>query len=381
MRSSQNHQPTKKDFSSIFRYNSNFNKAVPSIRPIGFGAIAREGIISGRKDQEDERQRMGPEERKAFEKMFHPRSIAILGISRTYTGLGGQFFLKNLQRAEFPGTIYLINPTAGEISGMKAYPSISSLPEPVDLAIICVPAQFVPPVLEECGRKGVRNIHILSSGFKELGTPEGIGLEEEIRRVAIQGRLKIIGPNCMGPYVPKSRLMPWGQIPGTPGSMAFLSQSGTLTQRISEHGHFTGMGISKAVSFGNAAVLDSPDYLEYLAEDEETKVIGLYLESVRDGRRFLEVAKRVNQTKPLPGPEQWPRTPAPWPERIGSGKTAFGRRESPAPVPWRKSWEPPWPFSIFLHPKAGVSSSWAAEGATACTTRTSACGWVCKSLH
>lgn len=242
---------------------------------------------------------MVPEDKMAFEKMFHPQSIAIVGISRTYTGLGGQFFLRNLQRAEFPGKVYLINPTAGEISGMKAHPSISSLPEAVDLAILCVPAQFVPPVLEECGRKGVHNIHILSSGFKELGTAEGIRLEEEIRRVAIQDGLKVIGPNCMGPYVPRSRLMPWGQIPGTSGSMAFLSQSGTLTQRISEYGHFTGLGISKAVSFGNAAVLDSPDYLEYLAEDEETRVIGLYLESVRDGRRFLEVARRVNQKKPL----------------------------------------------------------------------------------
>jgi acyl-CoA synthetase (NDP forming) len=242
---------------------------------------------------------MEREEREYFERMFHPKSIAIVGISRTYSGLGGQFFLKNVQRAEFPGKIYLIHPTAGEISGMKVYPSISALPEAVDLAIVCVPAQFVPPVLEECSRKGVCNIHILSSGFKELGTPEGIGLEEEVRRVSIQSGLKVIGPNCMGPYVPKSRLMLWGQIPATAGSMAFLSQSGTLTQRISEHGHFTGMGISKAVSFGNAAVLDSPDYLEYLAEDEETGVIGLYLESVRDGRRFLEVARRVNRKKPM----------------------------------------------------------------------------------
>jgi acyl-CoA synthetase (NDP forming) len=242
---------------------------------------------------------MGPEEREIFERMFHPRSIALVGISRTYTGLGGQFFLKNLRRAEFPGKIYLINPTAGEISGIKAYPSLSALPEAVDLAIVCVPASFVPSVLEECNRKGLRGVHILSSGFKELGTPEGIRLEEEIRRVSLQGGLKVIGPNCMGPYVPQSRLMLWGQVPASSGSMAFLSQSGTLTQRISEHGYFTGMGISKAVSFGNAAVLDSTDYLEYLEGDEATRVIGLYLESVQDGPRFLEVARRVNQKKPM----------------------------------------------------------------------------------
>jgi acyl-CoA synthetase (NDP forming) len=242
---------------------------------------------------------MDPDEKSCFEKMFAPESVAIVGISRAYTGLGGQFFLRNLQRAGFPGRIYLIHPTAGEINGIRAFPGVSALPEPVDLAVVCVPAQSVPSVLEECGRKGVRNIHILSSGFKELGTPEGVRLEEEIRRVALQAHLKIIGPNCMGPYVPKSRLMLWGQIPAKPGHLAFLSQSGTLTQRMSEHGHFTGMGLSKAVSFGNAAVLDSTDYLEYLSRDEETRVIGLYLESVRDGQRFLQTAREVNRTKPL----------------------------------------------------------------------------------
>ncbi len=242
---------------------------------------------------------MEPDRRKGFEKMFSPESVAIVGISRAYTGLGGQFFLKNLQRAEFPGRIYLIHPSAGEINGIRAYPAVSALPETVDLAIICVPAQSVPSVLEECGRKGVRNIHILSSGFKELGTPEGVRLEEEIRTIARSAGLRVIGPNCMGPYVPKSRLMLWGQIPATAGSMAFLSQSGTLTQRMSEHGYFTGMGISKAVSFGNAAVMDSTDYLEFLSEDEDTRVIGLYLESVRDGQRFLQRAREINRAKPL----------------------------------------------------------------------------------
>ena len=242
---------------------------------------------------------MGPEEREIFENMFHPQSIAIVGISRTYTGLGGQFFHKNILRAEYPGKIYLINPTAGEIFGIKTYPHISAVPEAVDLAILCVPAQFVPPVLEECSRKGVRGIHILSSGFKELGSLEGIRLEEEVRRLSLEGGLKVIGPNCMGPYVPQSHLMLWGQIPAKPGCLAFLSQSGTLTQRMSEHGHFMGMGISKAVSFGNAAVLDSSDYLDYLEDDPETKVIGLYLESIRDGQRFLNLARRINKTKPL----------------------------------------------------------------------------------
>ena len=231
--------------------------------------------------------------------MFFPESVAIVGISRTSSGLGGQFFFRNLQRAGYPGRIYLINPTAREINGMSAYPNISALPEAVDLSIVCVPAPFVPSVLAECSRRGVPNVHILSSGFKELGTAEGLRLEEEVQRQALKGHLKVIGPNCMGPHVPASRLMLWGQIPAAPGSFAFLSQSGTLTQRMSEHAHFTGMGISKAVSFGNATVLDSSDYLEYLADDEDTRVIGLYLESVRDGQRFLGLARLINPKKPL----------------------------------------------------------------------------------
>jgi len=242
---------------------------------------------------------MEEDRKKEFNRLFFPKSIAIIGVPRTYTSLGGQSFLINLQRAGFPGRIYPINPSAGEICGLRAYPRLSSLPETVDLAIVCIPAQFVPSVLEECSRMGVHNIHILSSGFKELGTPEGWRLENEVSRQANKGRLNVIGPNCMGLYVPASRLMPWGQIPAASGSFAFLSQSGTLAQRMSEHAHFLGMGISKAISFGNAAVLDSPDFMEYLADDEDTRVIGLYLESVQDGQRFLEQARRIVRTKPL----------------------------------------------------------------------------------
>jgi len=242
---------------------------------------------------------MNAEQKKIFAKIFSPESLALVGISRTYGGLGGQFFLRNLRRADYPGRIYLINPTARAINGLPAYPHISALPEVVDLAIICLPAHLVPGVLEECLGKGIANVHILTSGFKELGTPEGLRLEREVQQIAARGRLNIIGPNCMGPYSPASRLMLWGQIPARTGSLSFLSQSGTLTQRITEHAYFTGLGISKAVSFGNAAVLDSSDYLEYLATDDQTRVIGLYLESVQDGRRFLDLARRLNPVKPL----------------------------------------------------------------------------------
>jgi len=166
------------------------------------------GVNLGRVLQET----MNEEQRKIFTRIFSPRSLAIVGISRTYSGLGGQFFLRNLQRAGYSGRIYLINPTAREIGGLPAFPDIAALPEAVDLAILCIPAQAVPSTLQECAHKGIRNIHILSSGFKELGTPEGFRLENEVRQVAEQNQLHIIGPNCMGPYAPASRLMLWGQI-------------------------------------------------------------------------------------------------------------------------------------------------------------------------
>jgi len=130
---------------------------------------------------------MEAEERAIFDKIFSPESLAIVGISRTQSGLGGQFFLKNLQRAGYPGRIYLIHPTAREINGLPVYPNLTVLPEAVDLAIVCVPAHLVASVLEECIQKKIRNVHLLTSGFKELGTPAGIHLENELRGIAFRG--------------------------------------------------------------------------------------------------------------------------------------------------------------------------------------------------
>jgi acyl-CoA synthetase (NDP forming) len=241
---------------------------------------------------------MDKESRAVFDRMFAPQSLAIVGISKSEAGIG-RFFLANLERAGYRGRIFLVNRDAGEIMGRPVYPDIAALPEAVDLAILCVPARFVLSLLEECRGKGIRNVHLFTSGFKELGTPEGRELENKVREEALRGRLNLMGPNCMGSYVPASGLMLFGQIPGTPGGLAFLSQSGSLTQRMTEHAHFLGFGLSKAVSFGNATVLDSTEYLEYLEEDNDTKAVGFYLESVKDGRRFLEVAERVNRRKPL----------------------------------------------------------------------------------
>jgi acyl-CoA synthetase (NDP forming) len=230
---------------------------------------------------------------------FHPRAIAIVGVPKDVERFGGMSFLVRIQNAGFPGRLYPINRSGGEIRGIKAYSNLSSLPEVPDLAIVCVPAAHVPGVLEECGRIGLHHIHILSAGFGEMGTAVGRNLEEEIRAVARTHGLLVIGPNCMGPYCPASRLTAWGASPGMSGPLGIISQSGGITQRITEYACSLGIGVSKAVSFGNGAVLDSTDFLGFMGEDPEIRLIAMYLESVRDVNALREIAEKVSVQKPI----------------------------------------------------------------------------------
>jgi acyl-CoA synthetase (NDP forming) len=173
------------------------------------------------------------------------------------------------------------------------------LPEVPELVMVFVAAARIPAILEECARIGVRHIHILSSGFREVGTPEGAALDDRIATIAAEKDLLVMGPNCMGPYCPSHRLTPWGAIPGRHGPLGIISQSGMVTQRLTEYAFSLGVGVDKAASIGNSTVLDVHDYLEYMAADEGIRVIAMYLESVRDGRRLLQVAKDVNRRKPI----------------------------------------------------------------------------------
>ena len=237
--------------------------------------------------------------RNDLEPFFKPRHIAIVGVTRSEFGFGGMSFLQKLQEANFPGTLYCINPRATEIRGLPAYPNLSSLPLVPDLAMVCVAAAQVPAVLEECGRIGIRYIHILTSGFKEIGTEQGRQLEEQIAFIAKEKGLLIIGPNCMGPYCPASGLTAWGAIPGAPGPLGVISQSGSITQRLTEYAYSLGVGTDKAVSVGNGTVLNSLDFLEFMGQDESIRVIALYIESMRDGRRFFDLAREVSKKKPI----------------------------------------------------------------------------------
>jgi acyl-CoA synthetase (NDP forming) len=234
-----------------------------------------------------------------LKRFFEPRSIAIIGVSKGGFRFGGLSFLRKLRECGFPGSIYPINPKAGELEGLRAYPDLSSLPEVPDLGIVCVAARLVPSILEECGRVGLRHIHVLSAGFRETATKEGKELEAQVESIASEKGLLVIGPNCMGSYCPSSRLTAWGAIPGMSGPLGIISQSGMITQRLTEYAWSLGVGVDKAVSFGNATVLDAADFLEFMAADPKIRVIAMYLEGVQDGRRFFRVAKQVNRRKPV----------------------------------------------------------------------------------
>ena len=230
---------------------------------------------------------------------FNPGSIAIVGVPRGGYRFGGMSFLKKLLESNFSGSLYPINPKGHEIQGLRAYPDLSSLPEVPDLAIVAVGARLVPSILEECASIGLTHIHILTSGFNETGTSEGKRLEEEITFISRKRGLRVIGPNCMGSYCPSSRVTAWGAIPGIDGPLGIISQSGGITQRLTEYTCSLGIGTNKAVSFGNGAVLDSSDYLEFMAEDKDIQVIAMYLESVQDGRKIFRLAREVARKKPI----------------------------------------------------------------------------------
>ncbi len=228
----------------------------------------------------------------ALEVMVHARSIAVVGANRPRAG-GFPGMFSNVIAFGFPGRLYPINPKTEEIEGYKAFPDLVSLPEPVDLVIISVPAPRVPEALKDCIASGNKNIHIFTSGFKETGEEEGNRLQVEIEKIAQEGGLRVLGPNCMGFYVPESRMVTWPGASKEKGPVAFIRQSG------GNAGDFTsysasrfGIHFSKVFSYGNALTLDSTDFLEYLSHDDQTRIIGMYLEGGSSSGRSQKLIVR-----------------------------------------------------------------------------------------
>jgi acetyltransferase len=232
----------------------------------------------------------------SVEKLLRPRSVAVIGASRDPSKIGHQV-LKNILSSGFQGVVYGVNPNASEVLGVRCYPSVLDVPGAVDLAVVAVPARFVPQVVEECGRKGVKAVAVISSGFKEVGNTD---LEKEVVEIAKKHGIRILGPNIVG-ICDSVTPINASFCQGSPlkGEIAFISQSGALAIALVGWTMQKGVGLSDLVSLGNKADLNETDFIEFFGRDPHTKVITAYLEGIESGRRFMEVASKVSTLKPV----------------------------------------------------------------------------------
>ncbi len=230
--------------------------------------------------------------------LFAPRAIAVVGASRDPEKVGYRV-VENVIKGGFEGPIYPVNPAAKEVLGLRAYPSLSEIGAPVDLAVVVLPASLVLAALEACAAQGVGATIVISAGFKEVGG-EGAALEEALRRRVRQLGIRVLGPNCLGLVVTRAKLNATfaKEIPPS-GGIAFVSQSGALCTAALDWAVGLGIGFSALVSLGNKADLSEAEVIEALADDPGTRVIVGYLESVEDGQRFLAVAAAASRKKPL----------------------------------------------------------------------------------
>jgi len=235
-----------------------------------------------------------PEQMQAI---FTPKSVAVVGVPRTPKP--GLVFLQAQLDPGFKGKVFPINPHADEILGLKTYPGVSAVPEDIDLAIVLVGVKQISDVVKDCVQKKVKAAIIFTSGFGETGEPGGFEREREMVAAARAGNLRLVGPNCMGVYCPESGLAFFPSMPTTSGTLAFVSQSGSMGAFVSLMATLRGMNISKVISIGNECDLSSTDFIDYLANDERTSIITAYLEGTRDGRALLQALKSASRKKPV----------------------------------------------------------------------------------
>jgi acyl-CoA synthetase (NDP forming) len=229
--------------------------------------------------------------------LFDPRSVAVIGASNNMMKWGFNIF--NILSTKGGREVYAVNRNGVDVLGLRSYESISEVPGPVELAVITVPFQDIPVTMEECIRKGVKGAVIISGGLAETDG-EGQKVEQEVVEIARRGGIRIVGPNCMGHFDAFSNLFTVPYLPPVrKGPLSLIAQSGNTSQSIAYMAYDMGLGFSKYISSGNEADLRFEDYLEYLAQDDETKVILGYVEGFRDGRRFLELAREITNHKPI----------------------------------------------------------------------------------
>jgi acetyltransferase len=236
--------------------------------------------------------------RRTLDVFFHPKNVAVIGGTEAPHSVG-RSILSNLKEAPFPGTIYPVNPKRDSLLGLRCYRNIASVPEPVDLAVIATPAGTVPGVIRECADEGVPAAIIISAGFREVGEP-GAALESEILEDARRGGMRIVGPNCLGLMSPHYKLnATFASTMARPGHLGFLSQSGALCTAILDWSRREMVGFSAFVSVGSMLDVGWGDLIQYLGDDQKTRSIVLYMESVGDARSFLSAAREVALSKPI----------------------------------------------------------------------------------
>jgi acyl-CoA synthetase (NDP forming) len=235
---------------------------------------------------------------KEFEPIFYPESIAVVGVSATSVK-AGSLWVWSLKSAGFPGLIHPVGSSGGRIGDLEIIPNLRLVPGAVDYVIVSVPRQSVLELLDDCAAKNVKAVHFFTAGFSEMDTQQGRKLEEQMLEKARQGNVRIIGPNCIGVYCPEHKTPFLMGILGKDGSVGFVSQSGGIATKLVTIGIARHINYSKGVSFGNGIDLDASDFLQYLAADPKTKVIGAYLEGTRDGAHLFNTMKEVAKVKPL----------------------------------------------------------------------------------
>lgn len=232
-----------------------------------------------------------------MDRILNPQHLAIIGASNSPDKIG-YLLMSDLVRRGYRGQLSPVNPRGGHILGLPAHATVKDIPAPVDLAIVAVPPGAVRQVLRDCAQKAIPGVLINTAGFGETGTAEGRELEREVLQIARDVHMRIIGPNCLGIYNPRLSVGFLG-IPELAGPISVVSQSGSMTARIVKFGIEHGIGFSKAVSSGNELDLNLTDYIEYFGQDRDTEIIVAYVESIRDGTRFMQVAREVAARKPI----------------------------------------------------------------------------------
>ncbi len=226
-----------------------------------------------------------------LDNFFSPKSVAVIGASATPGKIGNSIFKNLLHR--FSGKVYPVNPNAEKVEGRESFNSVLDIKGDVDCAIVAIPAKYNPEAVQECAKKGIKNVILVAGGFREVGRMD---LEEKIKDIADKSRMRLVGPNCLGTFDTSSGMDTMflaGDRLGRPkkGNISFISQSGAVGSVILDWLSDEGIGLSKFCSYGNALDVNETDLIEYMEEDKSTEVIACYIEGIKAGRRFIDVAK------------------------------------------------------------------------------------------